>query len=387
MTRTILKEYPTLWKQDKSNKNRFWKLYCVKEDDKMAIETVYGQEKGKPINSSKEVKEGKNIGKKNETSKEEQMILICNKLFKDKIEKEKYTEKVSNITDKETDRTYSPMLADKWDPNNKVKRKIDIVFPCFVQPKLDGIRCLSYIRDGKVVNQSRQLKYFNSLNHINEELLDLLKSNKGLVLDGELYNHDIIFNKLAGLVKTEKIQEEDKDKYKLIQYHIYDCFFENDTTLTYSQRKFFLDKTMNNTFKYVKIVPTYTCEHKDNINNYHIDFTNKNYEGIILRNMYSTYEFRRTRNLQKYKTFEEDEFQIIDFKEGNGHDSGTVIWKCKTKDGNEFDVRPVGSVEDRKIFFKNAPKYIDNFLTVKFQGYSEFGIPRFPVGKSIRNYE
>ena len=111
------------------------------------------------------------------------------------------------------------------------------------------------------------------------------------------------------------------------------------------------------------------------------------YEGAILRNRDSIYEFRRSKHLQKFKTFSDDEFEIIDFKEGTGHDLGTVIWKCKTKSGKEFDVRPIGTVQERSELFKNGDILVGKMLTVTYQELSEFGVPRFPVGKTIRDYE
>jgi len=381
---SVIKDYPILYKKDKSGKTRVWKLSATMNNDNNTfwIEIDYGQIDGKITHNEKEVKEGKNIGKKNETSIEQQTILICDKTFKDKKEKEEYTE---NIDDNKTEKSFPPMLADRWEPNSKTKRKVDIVFPCFVQPKLDGIRCLTYLKDGKIVNQSRQLKYFNNLNHVNNELENIFKKNTDLVLDGELYNHDIVFNQIAGIVKKEKLKDEDFEKLKQIQYHVYDCFFENKN-LSFNERNKFLQSLKDN-MKYVKIVSTDTCKSKDDVIIFHSKFLLEKYEGAILRNSDSSYEFRRSKHLQKFKTFSDDEFEIIDFKEGTGHDLGTVIWKCKTKDGKEFDVRPIGSVQERSELFKNGKQFIGKMLTVTYQELSEFGVPRFPVGKTIRDYE
>jgi hypothetical protein len=95
----------------------------------------------------------------------------------------------------------------------------------------------------------------------------------------------------------------------------------------------------------------------------------------------------RSHDLQKYKEFFEDEFQIIGFKEGDGRDKGTVIWVCKTegKDGKEFSVRPRGSVALRTELYKNAHEWVGKQLTVIYQERMESGIPRFPVGKSVRD--
>ena len=384
MSFKVIKKYPILYKKDKSGKLRTWSILAIfkNTDNTYWINLEYGQKDGKITYSEKEVKEGKNIGKKNETSIEQQLILICDKTFKDKKEKEEYTE---NIDDDKTVKSFSPMLADKWELNSKTKRKVDIVFPCFIQPKLDGIRCLTYMKNDKIVNQSRQLKYFNNLNHINNELESIFKKNPNLVLDGELYNHDIVFNQIAGIVKKEKLKDEDFEKLKQIQYHVYDCFFEHENIISFDERNKFL-RTLKD-MKYVKIVSTDTCKSKDDVMTFHSKFLLDKYEGAILRNSDSIYEFRRSKHLQKFKTFSDDEFEIINFKEGTGHDLGTVIWKCKTKDGKEFDVRPVGSVQERSELFKNGKQFIGKMLTVTYQELSEFGVPRFPVGKTIRDYE
>ena len=381
---TIIKNYPALFKKDKSGKVRVWKLNAIlkNDDNSFWIQIDYGQEDGKITRNEKQVTEGKNIGKKNETTIEQQLILVCDKTFKDKKEKEEYTE---NINEDKIDKSYAPMLADKWEPTSKTKRKIDIIFPCFIQPKLDGIRCLTYLKNGQIVNQSRQLKYFNNLTHINDELVNLFKKNPNLVLDGELYNHDIVFNQIAGIVKKEKLKDDDYEKLKQIQYHVYDCFFEKEN-LSFNERSTFL-QSLKNKMKYTKIVETESCDSKDDVITFHSKFLSDKYEGAILRNCDSMYEFRRSKHLQKFKTFSDDEFEIIDFKEGTGHDLGTVIWKCKTKGGKEFDVRPIGTVQERSELFKNGARLVGKMLTVTYQELSEFGVPRVPVGKTISDYE
>ena len=105
----------------------------------------------------------------------------------------------------------------------------------------------------------------------------------------------------------------------------------------------------------------------------------------MLRNKSGLYVNNRSHDLQKYKEFEEDEFRIVGFNEAKGRDAGSVIWVCVTKEGIEFDCRPIGSIEHRKSLFENAATYIGKMLTVKFQELSEKGVPRFPSGKAIRD--
>jgi DNA ligase-1 len=115
------------------------------------------------------------------------------------------------------------------------------------------------------------------------------------------------------------------------------------------------------------------------------EFVADGYEGIMLRNGNGMYQQgHRSHDLQKYKEFLEEEFTITGFREGDGRDKETVIWICVTEEGREFSVRPKGNIEYRKDLFSNGREYIGKKLTVIFQEKSQMGVPRFPVGKSIR---
>ena len=115
---------------------------------------------------------------------------------------------------------------------------------------------------------------------------------------------------------------------------------------------------------------------------------NESYEGLIVRDQEGPYEInKRSKYLQKYKNFNEDEFEIIGFHHEDLDGNKLLIWDCKTKDGKEFAVVPNGTNEFSIELFKNAKKYIGKLLTVVFFGYTEKGSPRFPKGKDVReNY-
>jgi ATP-dependent DNA ligase len=99
-------------------------------------------------------------------------------------------ENENSINKKITIRTYYPMLAHRYN-----EKKGDIKFPCFVQPKLDGVRCV--VVGNKLY--SRNGNRFPVLPHIENELKLYNKNN--LILDGELFTDDINFEKIVGLVK------------------------------------------------------------------------------------------------------------------------------------------------------------------------------------------
>lgn len=116
------------------------------------------------------------------------------------------------------------------------------------------------------------------------------------------------------------------------------------------------------------------------------EFVESGYEGIMLRNAMGVYRANyRSNDLQKYKEFLEDEYRIIDFKDGEGRDAGAVIWVCETADGKDFTVRPRGTIQQRREWFNDGANYIGKNLTVVYQELTEDGKPRFPVGKSVRD--
>ena len=121
----------------------------------------------------------------------------------------------------------------------------------------------------------------------------------------------------------------------------------------------------------------------------HKTYVEEGYEGLIIRSQDGKYEpDHRSSSLLKLKSFKDDEFEIVDFKEGKGNDKNTVIFTCKTnEDSKFFEVRPRGTREERRKMFENGKSYIGKSLTVKYFELTDDGIPRFPVGIAVRDYE
>jgi len=138
----------------------------------------------------------------------------------------------------------------------------------------------------------------------------------------------------------------------------------------------------------VKFTPTYLVNNKEEAKWYHDDFVQNGFEGAILKNKAGIYIFDyRSENIEKMKDFIDAEFEIVGGKEGVGTDTGCIIYRCKTKNNLEFDVRPKGTVEDRQEMFRNLKNDIGKMLTVRFPEYTESGKPSQPVGIVIRDYE
>lgn len=261
-----------------------------------------------------------------------------------------------------------PMLAYDYK-----KKKEYIKFPCYVQPKLDGVRAV-----GVGINfYSRNWIKFPELDHIRDEMS---KIETNIILDGELYTNDINFESIVGLVRKGNKTSDEIEKTKKIYYNVFDCI---DKKLPFKERyekleQFFLE----NNLKYLKLVKTEYCKTESEIETFLDKYIKEGYEGVIIRNIKGKYEENtRSTELQKLKRFVDEEFEIIGYQTPTiGKEVGCVIWECKTKEGKSFTVRPEGSYQERKKLYKEGKKNIGKLLTVRFQEYTKDNIPRFPVG-------
>ena len=391
----IYKEYPLIFGKDKSGKTRVWKatVFSFTTSDAAISVIQHGIYDGKLQVDSRQYTEGKNIGKKNETTPLQQCVAEVEKKRKDKMEKEGYSEDFpgresttsdsSTVSSQQVGRKIFPMLANKYEPSSASRKRGGIVFPCFVQPKLDGLRCVVYLQNGTTTYQSRTGGIFTVLQHLDVSIQQILSQNPTLVLDGELYTRQIPFEELAGIIKKKTLTESDKQKIKCVQYHVYDLVIPN---VPFRERISILQQTISLSSTFVTPVLTYLANGLADFKEKFSEYVAQGYEGIMLRNTEGLYqENYRSNDLMKYKEFFESEYPIVDFKEAVGRDAGTVIWECETPEGRRFSVRPRGTQEARREWFSKGASLVGKQLTVIYQELSEMGVPRFPVGKAIRD--
>lgn len=378
-------KFPKLYSITKSEKIKEW-MITVSGNNKLGIITIEtGFPGSKPTIFETKIDKGKNIGKKNETTPLDQAISEA----KSKWNKKKdsgYTENKSGVSESNI---ILPMLAVKY-----TERFKDITFPCYMQKKLDGLRAITVKTDGKIALYSRKQNEFTHLDHILDELNLAMKSGV-LNLDGELYSENdstnkskkvtarkkveehstLTFQELSGLIRKKTVTEDDIKKLKNVIYIVYDIAVENTN---YEDRlKLLKEFFKNNKFKYVKLLETEVCKSPEDVQSFHDSYVKEGYEGLILRNKLGYYEPKnRSKNLQKLKSFQDEEFKIVGFtSEDSATEKGAIIWKCITKDNKEFTVRPKGTMEQRRKLFKNGNKYIGEMLTVTFFDLSDEGIP------------
>lgn len=381
--------FNNLYQKNTRGQMREWKIRVEECDDGTAkIVTNAGAIGKKYTESVRHIKCGKNIGKANETSALEQAICEAKSMWKKRVD----SGMVESRAAAEKYEPVFPMLAHNFKDHSKKIR-----YPACVQPKLDGVRALATIGpDGNVLLISRKNKHFNFLDHIREAISEF-DLGTGLYLDGELFTKELPFEEIVGLCRKDKLPDDIiSEKMKKIQYHIYDCFDIYRKDIDFRARNALVSSILKGASDSspLKLVETRDAGCEDDVFSHYDDFFRvQGYEGAMVRNKdCSVYGInKRSYDLQKIKEFEDSEFKIVGFKEATGNDHGTIVWICKLDSGETFDVRPKATREERARLFKAASEAFSEFegkrLTVQFQGRTNNGFPRFPVGIGIRDYE
>jgi len=377
------KNFPKLYKTDSKGKTRVWEIWAEDETTPTggyaSYAQRYGEENGRQQTTRTDIQVGKNIGKANETTPFEQACSEAESKWNKKQDGAYRTEKAIDFAGNHilaVAKVHLPMLAQSYD---KHARKI--VFPCLAQPKLDGVRC-EYIVDSQYSQRflSRKGKMF-ALPHMESALSPL--DMQGWVLDGELYVHGMGFQTITSIVRKEIHPRKSE-----LEYHVYDCYNHNHPDATFKERTKILSNLLAGCTHPIVIVPTFEIKNASEVTIYLTKYEKLGYEGIMLRNKHSLYENdKRSYDLQKVKSFKDAEFKIVGGKECVGRDVGSVCFNCVTEDGKPFDCRPEGTLAERKEYWENLDKYVGQYLTVKYFDLTDDGIPRFPVGLTIRNFE
>ena len=274
-----------------------------------------------------------------------------------------------------------PMLAYNVD-----KKPIDWTKKVFMQPKLDGVRCVA-TRNGCYTRTGKQLM---NVEHIELSLKPWFEMHPEMILDGELYNHDLRdnFEKIISLVRKLKPTDEDRlEASKMMQYHVYDYITENNYD-KYETRganlacSDFYDE-------HVKYVPsTLVSNYKEALMIHKVQLA-QGYEGSILR-LNENYEQKRSYNLQKFKDFHDTEATIIGYVNGKGKRTGTLgKFLMKDPKGIEFGCPPGKgyNYKDLANMLDNVDDYIGKTATFTYFERTKANSYRHPLFKTIRDYE
>jgi len=381
----MIKELSRLYGVSRTGKVKQWQALVQGNANGTATIIIRSGYVGQKITEKlKVIKKGKNIGKSNETTPFEQAV-----------------SEIESAWTSKRDQNYEPV---QMDPNNYIPRlmlpqlarkprKGKIVFPAYIQPKLNGVCNLAeppmvppYFSPTKdlIQHHSRGGHLFLAelMAHFDPWIREM---NPPAPVHGELYTHGWSLQKIRSY--TQKI----KPDQTALEYWLYDMAWIGPD---YKERIEWLAENINKLGPEcpIKLTPTQIVNNYAEAKVFHDHCVVNAFEGAMLKNGSGIYLFQyNSDDIEKVKEFQSDEFEIIGGKEGTGTDEGCIIYRLKTESGLEFDARPRGTVEDRKQMLIELPDSIGKMMTIRFAEYSDDGIPQQPVGipeaEAVRDYE
>ena len=278
-------------------------------------------------------------------------------------------------------------------------KPIDYNNTVFMQPKLDGVRCLIQyekvkptgippdIYSHQVKAYSRTGKQWLNIDHILESLTPFFQANPNVILDGELYNHALKddFEKIISCVRKTKPTPIDRsESRKLVQFHCYDIV---DEEMLFVDRIYWLRKKFPR-FPYgVRLVHTESVLDGRDAELFHEACLTSGYEGSILR-INDIYKCGRSWSLRKFKDFHDAEATITDWVEGKGKRKGTIgKFIAIDADGNEFGMPVMDNFKKLQTMFKEMQTWVGREATFTYFERTKAGSYRHPLFKAIRDYE
>ena len=365
---------PTLYTKDAAGVVRTWRMEISGIGNQ--YRTVAGVEGGVQVESKWTVAEPKNVGRSNATTAVQQAELEVRAQYQKKLDRKYHADrqKVGGY------KFFAPMLAQKFTSWSDLPYTY-----AYTQPKLDGIRALIGVEGAT----TRQGKPIATIPHVLEALRPVFEAHPDLVLDGELYNHELRddFNELSSVIRRPKPSAEDLAKAKkLVQYHIYDVAagFEGDFGARIGSLHTLIGYAMgfNDPLEApasIRFVETYRVETPEALDERYGEFLEDGYEGQMVRVPYVEYEEgRRSKSLLKRKEFEDLEVELVAVHEGVGNWAGhakTAV--IRLPDGRTQSSGMRGSKDFLQKVLADWRRF--SKVTVRFQNKTPDGLLRFPV--------
>lgn len=365
-----------------NGKIQMWKAEVLTEKTKEGwgeIVATYGFTDGKLQTKSTFVKTGKNLGKKNETTIEQQTELKCEQMYADKIKSKAMVFDINDWV-----RPMRPSLAMAYEKRKKHLKHVDY---WLADEKLDGNRAYEF---NDRTWQSKSGDVITPLSHIKESI-DLLRADNPDVvfdLDGENYLHGLDLQTITGICNTE--DDDKRDKSILLEYHIFGIFFPNEPNLSAEERQNrLLAMFEGKEYPYLVLRKKIKLKNDEKlIYEYVKKCEDDGYEGAILLDPKAPYHHSkntsdRNDSMIKAKNMLDQEFLIVDIVE-NENEVGIPKFIIELPDFTTNEVVMKGKKDDAKKYLTDKNLYIGKYLKVQFQAWTKYGKLEFPVGLEVR---
>jgi len=252
-------------------------------------------------------------------------------------------------------------------------------YPCYIQRKYDGMRCISEFNDKSLRMKTRENNNI-ILNHISMNVNDIYNNQLRYQLDGEIYLHNKDLGDMISIYKNG-------DPSKQLTYVVYDVV---DTTLSFEQRRNLLMSIDTSTYSNIKVDVGQEVNSKEEVMEFYKKALDDGYEGAIVCQPDSLYTCGyRSNSKMKIKPRETSEFKCVGHYDNKGKMSGQSTLICESQDANTtFHVKMKGTTEQREQWYKEFDeKFLGKMITVEYRKISKYGVPIEAVGICVRDYE
>lgn len=288
-------------------------------------------------------------------------------------------------------------LAQKLD-----KEVLDKTYVC--SRKLDGCRCIAIIKNQFDIKFfSRQGKEFTTLDILKKDIENLVEI--GVISDNTVLDGEICITDENGKENFQSVMKEIKRKDHSIQNPMYimfdlltlDEFNKGTSNKGYRERLGYL-QTIYNDLSLIKNKHLRVVEHFDytpeEFKKWQQKVIDNGWEGLIARKNVP-YENKRSKNMLKIKSFQDEEFKVLGVEEGDAQEVingvahkikcvGSLVIEYK---GNKVNVGTGLSLEQRKAWYEHPEEIIGSTITVKYfeatKNQDNTWSLRFPVLKAV----
>ena len=248
-----------------------------------------------------------------------------------------------------------------------------------VSPKLDGLRCIAIPKDGGYTLFSRngKLLFFPEI----VEVLEKWCSKTGLVFDGEIMG--------SNWNDSMKISRKYNRDISGLRYNMMDSVYlsewlgevpAKEPVSNRYDRVLSIFSSFNS--DWIKVIPHIIMDNEEDINNFYEYCLDCNYEGIVLKEISSVYDKKKT--WSKKKPTDTYDLRVVDCIEGTGKNVGMLGAFTVDLNGVVVNVGSGMSDEQRQNFWASKKELIGMTIEVEADAVTEDGSLRFPRFKNLR---
>lgn len=259
------------------------------------------------------------------------------------------------------EKSFKPLLA----PNEKIDLN-EIKYPLLASTKLDGIRVIFY--KGQILTRSLKQLPNKQLREKFEPLRQFSEDYQ-LILDGEIYSHELTFQEIISFCMTENFEGKKNVKKfgkvmeipESLKFYCFD-YIENDNFDELFRNRYANTSKLEGGFPRLAVRVWHKfVQSKEEVEQFFDICLRDNYEGLILRNPNGKYKFGRGTVkegiIYKVKPFIDFDGQIIDVVQA------TRVDENAEKTINELGRSVTSKKKDDRILIEKASAF-----TVLYEG-------------------